>query len=72
MKAVAYCYNCQKFGHIFTNYFNKNCWKYCGKNHLFQQPCPQGSFSVICNIPGHPSISQECQKYMEKRALRPS
>ena len=41
IKPVVCCFNCQKFGHISTNYFNKHCCKYCGKDHPFQQPCSQ-------------------------------
>ena len=66
IKPVVRCFNCQKFGHISMNYFNKHCCEYCGKNHPFQQPCSQESFCVNCNIPGHPSTSGECPKYIKK------
>ena len=67
IKPVVRCFNCQKFGHISTNCFNKHCCEYCGKNHPFQQPCSQESYCVNCNIPGHPSTSRECPKYIEKK-----
>ena len=69
IKPVVCCFNCQKFGHISTNYFNKHFCKYCGKDHPFQQPCSPESFFANCSIPRHPSKSQECPKYTEKRAL---
>ena len=69
IKPAARYFICQTFGHTSTNCFDKHCCKHCGKNHPFQQPYSQESFSVNCNVPGHPSTSRECPKYIEKRAL---
>ena len=46
-----------------------NTYEYCGKSHPFQKPCSQESFCMNCNISGHPSATQECPKYIAKRAL---
>ena len=69
IKPLLRCFNCQKFSHISTNCFNKDCCEYCRKNHPFQQPCSQQSFYVNCNIQGHPSTSRDCLKYIEKKVL---
>ena len=59
IEPVAYCFNCQKFGHISTNCFNNTC-EYCVKNHSSQQPCLQESLCISCIILGHPSTLWEC------------
>ena len=66
-KPVIRCFNCQRFGHIARNCINKTTCHHCGEHHYQTNYCRKNLFCINCKKPGHPSISRNCPKYIEKQ-----
>lgn len=64
-KPAVRCFNCQLFGHISKHCRNKTTCHNCGKSHPTHNPCTNHPFCANCKLPGHPSISRECPKYLK-------